>query len=98
MGAGWWVALYVNASYLTYFEAFKPDELKIVLTDKDANEMEWITGKGQMVYWEDCKITFFVKDDNGKRDEGQKCTKTTGQIEVPASIDLFCSGGKLRQS
>lgn len=83
---------------LTNFEAFEPQDLTIELTDDDANEIDWITGKGQMVYWKDCKVTYFIKDKKGNKDEGSKCSKTTGQIKVLEGIDIYCFGGKLRQS
>jgi hypothetical protein len=58
--------------------------------------VEWVTGNGQMVHWEDCNITYFVKDSKGNKDKGTKCLTTVGEIKVPIGIDVYCFGGKLR--
>ena len=90
-------SLRVNTSpYLIYYETFEPKDLTIELTDKDVNEVDWVTGNGQMVYWEECNVTYFVKDKKGNKDMGTKCPKRAGEIKVPSDIDLYCFGGKLR--
>jgi phosphatidylethanolamine-binding protein (PEBP) family uncharacterized protein len=70
--------------------------LTIELTDDDANEVEWVTSNGHWVHWQDCNVTIFVKDSNGKKDKGTKCPERSGEWKVPSGIDLYCFGGKLQ--
>jgi len=70
--------------------------LTIELTDKDTNEVDWVTGNGNWVHWEDSNVTIFKKDSSGKKDKGTICPNRSGEWKVPLGIDLYCFGGKLR--
>jgi hypothetical protein len=67
-----------------------------VLTDDDANEVEWVTGNDNWVHGQDCKVTIFVKDGSGKQDKGTKYPKRSGEWKVLSGTDLYCFGGKLK--
>lgn len=87
-------------SHLTYLKAFQPDDLTSpeVLNDIPDNDVKWVTGRNQMVYWQECNVTIFYKDSKGKKDGGRKCSKRSGQGIVPEGVDLYCFGGKLKVS
>ena len=38
-----------------------------MLTDDDANEVEWVTGNDDWVHGQDCKVTIFVRRVTGNR-------------------------------
>jgi len=55
--------------------------LTIELTDDDANEVEWVTGNGHWVHWQDCNVTIFVKDSNGKKGQRDEVPREKWGVE-----------------
>ncbi|EPS29044.1 hypothetical protein PDE_03991 [Penicillium oxalicum 114-2] len=78
---------------------FQPEKLDPSENFDDVadNDVSWITGKGQWVYWLDCNITVFLRDGNGDKDNGTMCNQRAGQGIVPAGVELYCFGGKVKQ-
>jgi len=78
--------------------AFQVEKLDptVEFGDDDNNDVEWVTGEGQWVYWRDCNITIIVKDSSGNKDTRTMCPDRSGQGQLPSGVDLYCFGGKLK--
>jgi len=74
-----------------------PLDLSIEFQDTDRVDVEWIYGKGQQIYFKECKVTVFVRDENGKKDEGRVWLERSGQCIIPSGTELYCFGGQLKE-
>jgi len=74
-----------------------PLDSSIEFKDTDKIEVEWIYGKGQQIYFKECKVTVFVRDKNGKKDRGTVLPERSGQGIIPSGTDLYCFGGQLKE-
>lgn len=59
----------------------------------DDNDVDWVEGSGQWVYWKGCTITSYWKDDKGK-ERKMVHPEADGQGQVPNGTQLYCFGGK----
>jgi len=80
--------------------AFQPKDLtsNIDWEKIKTNTPTWIIGRGQYIYWKDCKIIAVEKNSEG----GEKETKfplCDGESLVPSGTELYLSGhgGKMKE-
>ncbi|KAK0636098.1 hypothetical protein B0T17DRAFT_503578 [Bombardia bombarda] len=52
------------------------------------NDVKWIEGKEQWVYWKGCNVTVYEKDSEGKRQE-KVLDMLSGQGNIPATFVSF---------
>jgi len=78
--------------------SFQPSPLdsSVEFRDTDKIDVEWIYGKEQQIYFKECKVTVFVRDKNGKKDNGTVWPERNGQCIIPSGTDLYCFGGQLK--
>jgi len=75
--------------------AFEPAELDLTIdfAEVSANNVKWVVGNGQWVYWKDCNgLTVYVNKDDGKVHD-----KHTGQVQLQSGIELYIVGGKVKE-
>jgi len=58
------------------------------------NEVQMITGKGQMVWWKGCNVTVYETDKNGKQITRALFGKPDGQGVVIDGVKLYITAGK----
>ncbi|KAE8442163.1 hypothetical protein EG329_003751 [Mollisiaceae sp. DMI_Dod_QoI] len=75
--------------------AFNPEALNpaIKFTNAHANQVKWIIGKGQWIYWTGCiGVTLY---ENGG--EGQVQSQLSGQVKLEPGFELYLTGGQVKE-
>jgi len=75
--------------------AFEPEELDliIVFTAANKNNVKWVVGNSQWVYWKGCR-GLIVFENGG---EGIVQDQLTGQIKLKSGVELYIVGGQVKE-
>jgi len=80
--------------------AFDPKELDptIDFTGVPKNDVRWIEGKGQWVYWRGCNVTVYEKDSKGNEQTRKLDRMPNGQGNIPSSVELYVTQGQVKEA
>jgi hypothetical protein len=68
------------------------------LTEVPNNDVKWIEGRDQCVYWKGCNVTVYEKDNEGNVQTRKLDSMPDGQGKVPSGVELYITQGKVKEA